>query len=72
MKRQSQKTNNILLSLVDHILFSLNELQHDYLSDNFILGQKYAYVECLELLQNLADPSALHIEFVIENKYPLE
>lgn len=72
MKRQSQKTNNILLSLVDHILFSLNELQHDNLSDNFILGQKYAYVECLELLQNLAGPSALHIEFVIENKYPLE
>ena len=39
---------------------------------DFILGQKYAYVECLELLQYLADPSELHIDFVIEDKYPLE
>lgn len=39
---------------------------------DFILGQKYAYVECLELLQRLVVPSELHIDFVIEDKYPLE
>ena len=39
---------------------------------DFILGKKYAYVECLELLQSLVDPSELHIDFVIEDKYPLE
>ena len=42
------------------------------LGGDFILGQKYAYVECLELLQSLADPSELHIDFVIEDKYPQE
>ena len=42
------------------------------LGGDFIRGQKYAYVECLELLQSLADPSELHIDFVIEDKYPLE
>ena len=38
----------------------------------FILGQKYAYVECLELLQRLVVPSELYIDFAIEDKYPLE
>lgn len=42
------------------------------LGGDFILGQKYAYVECLELLQRLASPSELHIDFVVEEKYPLE
>ena len=39
---------------------------------DFILGKKYAYVECLELLQSLVDPSELHIDIVLEDKYPLE
>ena len=39
---------------------------------DFILGQKYAYVECLELLQRLVVPSELYIDFAIEDKYPLE
>lgn len=71
MKQPSRKTYNILSSLVNHIFLTLDELESVYPSDDFILGQKYAYVECLELLQSLADSSALHIDFVIENKYPL-
>lgn len=42
------------------------------LGGDFILGQKYAYVECLELLQRFVVPSELHIDFAIEDKYPLE
>lgn len=72
MRQQSRKTNNILSLLINHILSSLDELKSGYPGDDFVLGQKYAYVECLELLQSLADSSALHIDFSIENKYPLE
>lgn len=71
MKLQLRKINNNLLLLIDHILSSLDELKNGCPGDDFILGQKYAYVECLELLQNLTNSSALHIDFKIENKYPI-
>lgn len=72
MKLHSQMRNDVLRALVEHIVLSLDELSDAALGGDFILGQKYAYVECLELLQYLAGPSELHIDFVIEEKYPLE
>lgn len=72
MKLHSQMKNDVLRALAEHILSSLDELTDVPLGGDFILGQKYAYVECLELLQYLADPSELHIDFAIEDKYPLE
>mgnify|MGYP005785885017 FL=1 len=72
MKLHSQMKNDVLRALAEHILSSLDELTDVPLGGDFILGQKYAYVECLELLQCLASPSELHIDFVIEDKYPLE
>ena len=72
MKLHSQMSNDVLRTLAEHILSSLDELTAAALGGDFILGQKYAYVECLELLQRLASPSELHIDFVIEDKYPLE
>ena len=64
--------NDVLRTLVEHILSSLDELTDAARGGGFILGQKYAYVECLELLQSLVVPSELHIDFVIEEKYPLD
>ena len=72
MKLHSQMKNDVLRTLTEHILSSLDELTDVPLGGDFILDQKYAYVECLELLQSLANPSELHIDFVIEEKYPLE
>lgn len=72
MKLHSQMRNDVLRTLTEHILSSLDELTAAALEGDFILGQKYAYVECLELLQRLVVPSELHIDFVIEDKYPLE
>lgn len=72
MRSRSRKINNILSLLVDHILSSLDELKSGNSGDDFILGQKYAYIECLELLQYLSAPFALRVDFDIENKYPLE
>ncbi len=53
MRQQSRKTNNILSLLINHILSSLDELKSGYPGDDFVLGQKYAYVECLELLLHI-------------------
>lgn len=72
MKLHLQEKNDVLRALAEHILSSLDELTDAALEGDFILGQKYAYVECLELLQRLVVPSELHIDFVIEDKYPLE
>ena len=72
MKLHSQMKNDVLRALAEHILSSLDELTDVPLGGDFILGQKYAYVECLELLQRLVVPSELHIDFAIEDKYPLE
>lgn len=72
MKLHLQEKNDVLRALAEHILSSLDELTDAALEGDFILGQKYAYVECLELLQRLANPSELHIDFAIEDKYPLK
>ena len=72
MKLHLQEKNDVLRALAEHILSSLDELTDAALEGDFILGQKYAYVECLELLQSFADPSELHIDFAIEDKYPLK
>lgn len=36
----------------------------------FLLGQKYAFVECLEILQNFF-PDLFPPEYDVEKKYPL-
>ena len=72
MKLHSQMKNDVLRALAEHILSSLDELTDVPLGGDFILDQKYAYVECLELLQRLVVPSELHNDFAIEDKYPLD
>ena len=69
MKLQSPKTNDPIHKLISHILLSLSELRQSDPSDPFIIGQKYAYVECLEFLQVLDIPE---LDFDIEKEYPLE
>ena len=41
------------------------------LSDDFLLGQAYAYVECLEILQTCAQLRTLGLDYDIESRYPL-
>lgn len=68
MKLQSQKKPDVLNKLVKHILSSLDELRRCKPADDFIIGQRYAYADCLELLQALC----CCIDFDIEKRYPLE
>lgn len=39
--------------------------------NDFQLGQAYAYVECLEILQSCEQLSALGLDYNIESRYPL-
>ena len=68
MKLQSRKKPDILNKLVKHILSSLDELRCCKPADDFVIGQRYAYADCLELLQSFS----LCIDFDIEKCYPLE
>ncbi len=68
MKLQSQKYPDVLNKLVKHILSSLDELRCCKPADDFVIGQRYAYADCLELLQSFS----LCIDFDIEKCYPLE
>lgn len=68
MKLQSLKKNDVLSKLVKHILSSLDELRRCKPADDFIIGQRYAYADCLELLQSFSRC----IDFDIEKRYPLE
>lgn len=68
MKLQSRKKPDILNKLVKHILSSLDELRCCKPADDFIIGQRYAYADCLELLQSFCRS----IDFDIEKRYPLE
>lgn len=68
MKLQSRKNPDVLNKLVKHILSSLDELRCCKPADDFIIGQRYAYADCLELLQSFNRC----IDFDIEKRYPLE
>ena len=41
------------------------------ISNDFLLGQAYAYVECLEILQKCAQLRMLGLDYDIESRYPL-
>ena len=70
MNSSSRKPNKILHKLISHILFSLDELQSCNPGNSFIAGQKYALVECLQILQALTSPKTLILNFDIENNHP--
>lgn len=72
MKLSSRKPTKTLHSLIKYILFSLDELQSCDSDKNFILGQKYALVDCLEFLQESVNSSKLKLDFDIEKIYPLD
>ena len=63
--------NKTIAVLVDKILNALAELSQEKNSD-FIIGERYAYIEFLEILQQIIGPQASGLDFDIEKKFPLE
>lgn len=58
--------------LIQTIHLALREIyqSHPLLSD-FAIGQIYAYLECLEILQYCPDFRNLGLDYDIEKKFPL-
>ena len=48
----------------------LEEIDKEKL-DDFLYGEKTAYVECLEIIQEWKKAKAFGLDFDIEKKYPL-
>ena len=60
----------MLIYLIKTLLIYVEELSEIYI-DQFVYGEKTAYVECLEILQ-LWEESATHgLNFDIEGMYPI-
>lgn len=62
-----------LKTIVEYFMTSLDELQElsKNGSNDFVIGEKTAYVEALELLQEIYDKQSLGLDFDIEERYPL-
>lgn len=67
--------DEIMEELAELILTNLEELyqpgEHSE-SEEFIDGEKYAYVECLEVLQKWSKAKFYGLNFDAEQRYPLK
>ena len=62
----------ILQYMIKLLIEYLEELSTmDKLYDDFIYGEKIAFIECLELIQLWEDAAKNGLDFNIEKKYPL-
>lgn len=70
---QKLKGEEVLLSLIDVLISSLDELYSlkDYKRNHFIEGEKTAYVECLEMIQRWESAEERGLNYNIETRYPL-
>ena len=65
----SQQTLKVLIRTIHINLQELSETKS--VSNDFCLGQIYAYVECLEILQLCPSFRNLGLNYDIEKKFPL-
>lgn len=63
----------VLKYMIALFLSYLEEFSEELPGDNkdFIEGERTAYVECLEIIQNWEKASVYGLDFNIENRYPL-
>ena len=60
----------VLKALIESIEYTLEELNGTE-SDPFCLGQRYAYVECLEIIQQWEKAASAGLDYVVEDRFPL-
>lgn len=62
----------ILVTLINHLTENLTELSGCDIEDNdYVEGQKTAWIECLELIQKWELAKMYKLDFEIEKKFPL-
>lgn len=66
-----ENAEETLKALTETIVENLREL-NDLEENPFISGEKHAYVECLEIIQDIWDQSRQNgLDFDIEDSFPL-
>ena len=64
--RSAEAILEYLIGLLEYYLEELNETEEE-----FFLGEKYAYVECLEIIQEWEKAKALGLNYDIEKRFPI-
>ena len=70
---QKKTANELLIFLISLLTAYLEELSSSSALDEnqFCYGEKTAYTECLEILQEWEFAESLGLDFEIENRFPL-
>ena len=61
----------ILIYLIEILLFYLEELSEVVIDHPFTYGEKTAFVECLEIIQHWSEAKVHGLDFDIEEIYPI-
>ena len=65
-----KSANETIMFLIDHVKGCLEEINTE--SNEFVLGEKHAYVECLEIIQDIwQNAKSKGLDFDIEKRFPL-
>ncbi len=68
---QKKNANELLKFMISSLLLALEELSSSAKKDPFCYGEKTAYVECLEWLQQWEKAEHYGLHFQIEKRFPL-
>ena len=70
---QKKKATDLLYFMISALIRSLKELSFSSSSDDnlFCYGEKTAYVECLEWIQQWENAEAYGLDFDVEARFPL-
>ena len=67
MDRSAEEILKYLIELLEHHLSELNGAENS----GFALGEKYAYVECLEAVQYWERAAEFGLGYDVEERFPL-
>ncbi len=65
-----KSAKEVLIEMIVTFKGYIEEIENEE-SDTFLYGEKTAYVECLEMIQEWEGAKAFGLNFDIEKKYPL-
>ena len=66
MDKSADMILNYLIELLEGYLIEINDLEGD-----FSIGEKYAYVECLEIIQKWEKAGEAGLNYDIEERFPV-
>ncbi len=65
-----KSAEEVLKYLIGYLELCLDEL-YEAEENDFVYGEKTAYVECLEIIQTWSKAKSSGLDYDIEKKYPL-